>query len=911
MEDINGKKQENGMFGSKNGTPEYVDVPSRDHDKDRDEKPWQRVVYEVTRKGTHLYEPVKSIPSTIIIVVLGVYLLLGYFTQLIEDNMPTPYQDADITRESSDIFSEESAWRYLYTILGDEPRVAGTEYHLNKTRDLKNMLDQIAAQSRIPIRTDWQFVTGSYLMNSSTPFLNYYHNLSNVVAVLEGESGFNSDGSTRSSILVNCHYDSVPFALGASDNVVFCAVMAETLEKMSRRARPYRHNIVFLFNGAEENPLQASHGFLQHSWSRGATVVVNLDAAGMNGKPAVFQATDLRLLRAFRRVVPRPNAQSFGEYLFQSGVIPSDTDFRIWRDFGNISGIDIAYSKWGHVYHTRYDHPSLVREGVVQCAGDMLLPLLTELADLQDLENKVEPSGAVYYDFLNLSVIAYSKPAAHAIDALIALLALLSVAYYAWLVGPRWTTVQELLYAVLGRIAAMLAGVLAVLIFVPLMVVTTIQMRYLSYPWLVVPLYWMPYLVPAVIVSHLYDRWRTSKSGLNRSIRALQAMAATRLLLGAVLVVLTCVPSLTTVRYALSFPLMFMSCAAIVSLTVVRYFRMKAWRHLVLEVALSLPGTMFAFSLVLRADAMVLPVMGRSGLDRPDYLIAAVNLALAALTCSTVSGIELLFSRRRLWITAGFVSLVCLVLMFIPFSPYSDDGPSTQRHYWFHSEIKSHDINGAVTASTTGVLVTKHDPYSSDRVLPALRDHGISLHSRTDFSEDCQRYVFCNLPLYRVSFGQYLKDALFLYTSGPAPFDPEPGIRVVGRDCLGETCTLQLNMTAAPHNMVTVWPRAGARLAAWSLAPRLQATGDVAGRPYYVMVHSEATYKGSLDTLAFNLTLVVPLSMQNGPLVDVSHHAHKIHHPKDYTTQFAELLDAMPKYFNFANFMTFRNNYVF
>lgn len=59
-----------------------------------------------------------------------------------------------------DLFSEESAWRYFNDMLGSEPRVAGTPYHLNKTRDVKAIVDSIAHQGNQPVWTDWQRSSG-------------------------------------------------------------------------------------------------------------------------------------------------------------------------------------------------------------------------------------------------------------------------------------------------------------------------------------------------------------------------------------------------------------------------------------------------------------------------------------------------------------------------------------------------------------------------------------------------------------------------------------------------------------------------------------------------------------------------------------------------------------------------------
>lgn len=47
-----------------------------------------------------------------------------------------------------------------------------------------------------------------------------------------------------------------PTISGGSDDAAGCAVMLETLRVMSQSSQFLKYNVIFLFNGAEENVLQ-------------------------------------------------------------------------------------------------------------------------------------------------------------------------------------------------------------------------------------------------------------------------------------------------------------------------------------------------------------------------------------------------------------------------------------------------------------------------------------------------------------------------------------------------------------------------------------------------------------------------------------------------------------------------------
>lgn len=117
--------------------------------------------------------------------------------------------------------------------------------------------------------------------------------------------------------------------------------MLESIRKLRQWTGDLKYNIIFLFNGAEESPLQAAHGFItQHKWAEEIKIVINLEAAGSGGKEILFQSGPAHSwLLNYYSMVPYPYGQVAGEEIFQSNLIPSDTDFRLFRDYGGAVGV--------------------------------------------------------------------------------------------------------------------------------------------------------------------------------------------------------------------------------------------------------------------------------------------------------------------------------------------------------------------------------------------------------------------------------------------------------------------------------------------------------------------------------------------------------------------------------------------
>ena len=158
--------------------------------------------------------------------------------------------------------------------------------------------------------------------------------------------------------------------------------------------------------------MQASHGFItQHRWAKEVRAFVNLEACGAGGRELLFQGDPRNswLLKTYSKAVAHPYGSSLSQEFFESKLFVGDTDYRIFRDFGNASGLDFAWTTNGYVYHTKLDTIEQVPMGSLQRTGDNIVGLVKAVISRPELgEDRSDGSKVVFFDMLGVFMVQYT-----------------------------------------------------------------------------------------------------------------------------------------------------------------------------------------------------------------------------------------------------------------------------------------------------------------------------------------------------------------------------------------------------------------------------------------------------------------------------------------------------------------------
>lgn len=820
-------------------------------------------------------------------------------------------------------FIAERAYNHLKDLTALGPRIAGS--HENNvlavnllTSEIKKIINN--AKKNNIIELDVQTVSGDFALTFLDGMTNVYRNLQNIVVKV------GSNINSSHSLLINCHYDSVVDSPGASDDGAGCAVMLEMLRVISRSSSILRHNIIFLFNGGEENFLPASHGFItKHKWASEVKAFINLEACGAGGREVLFQAGPHQpwMLETYAEQVPYPYASSMAQEIFQSGVIPGDTDYRIFRDFGNVSGLDFAWSANGYVYHTRFDAIQQVPLGSLQRTGDNILALARGLAMGHQLSQvtvseKQDPSGHfVFFDFLGAFVVRWSMFTADLVNVSAVL-----ISFYALYRNMKDSIgvlsyrkyVLKVSYNIMATLGSWLLGIAGAGGVAMVLTGLDRTMSWYGRPmWL-----FFLYVIPSVLVTMctllLHSKYAHKDIDVFPWLRYQLYYDSCQLVWTLILIV----GILLRIRSSF-IVLLWVGSSALSNLIKSRLFKKpnsnrssNGW----LMLHIGMLGLPFVQSLYLLMGALYLfvPIMGRTGgaVNIELALAVLVSILVALQTCWAASVVLLVREVARvLNLLLGLVLLSVAVLLLTPLGfPYTGGSssmstvPAPQRFMLCHMVQTVHDgpppylgTNTTVSPVRTrsGYWIIDMDMNSPQSVVRHVPEVAGAEPIIAGVSSDCVRLLYCGLP--------YLVPVLSMYSTthwlpAPAPLNIPSGTygtELVKIENVAETENdrkrIHLKLTGPAHIGVMLSPVPGVQLVGWDLTSEPLLTSiPWNGRDQYFIFYASGT---KLEPFEFYLEFKVPTN-HVGYIIDLATTTQFMFGPLKMSTDFKEFAKKFP-----------------
>ncbi|KAH8401776.1 hypothetical protein KR009_007798, partial [Drosophila setifemur] len=746
--------------------------------------------------------------------------------------LPEPLTLEDIPKGG---FIAERAQTNLYDFDAIGTKVVGSDNNEIKTVQflLKeiNLIKDNMNTELFDMEVDLQYAYGAYVKWN---LVNMYQGIQNIAVKLTPK------GSTSKNwVLINSHFDSQPTSPSTGDDGHMVVSILEVLRVMSSGNQSFDHPIVFLFNGSEENSLQASHGFIaHHRWAPNCKVLINLDAAGSGGREITFQTGPNYpwLVELYKKSAKHYFSTVMAEEIFQTGLVPSYTDFDIFVEYGNLIGLDVGQCINGFVYHTKYDRFDVIPRAALQNTGDNLLSLARSLSNSTEMRDlSANPNGTtIFFDVLGLYFIKYSVSTGEKLNYAVAAAAILLV----YLSLLRTASVsKESKEKVLGWFVLVLVlQVIALVLAVGLPIAMAygldkygFSLSYFSTPSLLIGLYSCPSLIGLALPSFIYLKLQNNKK-VSFAQQVQLALHGHAIVLAILVIALTYYGIRTT--YIITWTLIFYVIPLALNLLTTLHDRGFSWTGIlkVIQVAPFLYNSYLCYTFIV----IFIPMMGRYGLDtNPDLYIGGLT---ALGTVFSMGFLILLVNMSR---RSGFVLLGLLAVT--AFSVYAATSTglgfpyraktNVQRVPYLQVRRVFYEFDGTVSKDESGYLFNFQDRHGPKPLI----DAGVKLDGLVSMASDCSKYMYCGVPLYdhrwveSMEVNMWLPRETTVYTPG------EPILELLNRTVLpdGQTLRLEFNLTCTDHTSIFIQPEADVEVTGWSFLTEYISTLTAPYHIYY------------------------------------------------------------------------------
>ncbi|KAH8400838.1 hypothetical protein KR009_001397, partial [Drosophila setifemur] len=767
-------------------------------------------------------------------------------------NLPTPLKRSDEVNYPGSFIAQRAEEKLIeLTRIG--PRVLGSS--ANEKSAVEFLRAEVAKveselSDRLEIEMDVQQASGAY---TEWSMVSMYQGIQNVVVKLSERNSTNEN-----YLLINSHFDSVPGSPGAGDDGSMVVTMLEVLRVMAKSGDPLAHPIIFLFNGAEENLLQASHAFItQHKWAKNCKALINLDSAGSGGREILFQSgPNHPWLMNYYKNVPHPFANTLAEELFQGGYIPSDTDFRFFRDFGPVPGLDMAYISNGYVYHTKYDRIKVFPRASLQHTGDNILSLARALANAPEVDDTAAHSEGhnIFYDFLGWFMIFYTETTSIVVNVVVAVIALLGIGISVYFMclrsGCSWKGVLlrfSITFAI-QFISLILAVGLAILVAVFMDGVSR-SMTWFTSSWTIFGLYLAPIIFGLSILPAVYLE-KTKRDPLSLGFRIQLFMHSHCICLILIMLILTGLSIRSA--YLIMICVVFDILALIVNLVTKFHRKGEYLAYIYWMVDLISPLAVYLFATVITicqilpfmfftylctvALVTLLPMQGRSGTGaNPDITIAGLvgifSLLFAGFIVSGVyivyffpillyyyllqAPLILLFRKTRTIVLCflGITILFIIIAVTNVGFPYQKN-TTPQRYSMIHAHRRLHNADGSTRVDDSGLYI-----YPQDRRTDIAHADIDFIGDAQKASDLCGEEMFCGLPLYTRGWNRNRENSRWIETSEPPEIPTEYPKMVLQESIELENPTqrrFNFSLAGPSHMGIFINVKNDARILTWS-----------------------------------------------------------------------------------------------